>query len=76
MNEQLMATSLVVLWKHTLRASWSTREVEPELRWSTRECQVYQRYPPHEYVIIIDSGESIECSLWEFYLFLNIFKFF
>lgn len=29
--------------------------VEPELRRSTRERQVSQRYPPHKYVMIIDN---------------------
>ena len=31
--------------------------VEPELRRSTREGRLSTRYPPHEYVILIDGGE-------------------
>jgi phosphatidate phosphatase APP1 len=29
-----------------------------QLRRSSRECQISQRYPSHDYVMITDSGES------------------
>ncbi|MCI36351.1 hypothetical protein A2U01_0057574, partial [Trifolium medium] len=32
--------------------------VEPELRRSSRERQVSQRYPPQDYVTVTDSGEA------------------
>lgn len=34
--------------------------VEPELRRSTREQRPSIRYPPHEYMMLIDEGE-LEC---------------